>query len=143
MSGPVVKAAVDAAKPAPKKSTTGSAAKNQEGSVAGTSGGSGESKNVDEHPLTVNHFIVVRYRDDSPRLAKILGVGSRPATADLQQYYAHYLDFNRRMDEWIKVDRIILLPSGANALGKERTEAEELIQKQKHQLKLFLQQIYL
>ena len=133
MSGPVVKAVMDAAKPAPKKSTTGAAVKGQGESTAGSSGGSGDSKNVDEHPLNINHFVVVRYRDDSPRLAKILGIGSRPATANLQQYYVHYLDFNRRMDEWIKVDRIIVMPSGANSLGKERTEAEELIHKQKHQ----------
>ena len=31
------------------------------------------NKDVDEHPLSLNHYIVVKYRDDSPRLAKILG----------------------------------------------------------------------
>ncbi len=123
----------ETAKPIPKRLQSGAAAKSVIESMAGI-GSSSESKNknIDEHPLAVNHFVVVRYRDDSPRLAKILGVGARPSAPELQQYYVHYLDFNRRMDEWIKVDRIILLPSGANPLGKERMEAEELIHKQKH-----------
>lgn len=39
------------------------------------------------------------------------------------QYYIHYLDFNRRMDEWVPVDRIVKLPSEANAIGIETAAA--------------------
>ena len=117
-------------KPIPKRQQAGVAAKSVFDAMSGGQDKVDGEKNVDEHPLTINNFIVVRYRDNSPRLAKILGVGGR--TPETQQYYVHYLDFNRRMDEWIKVNRIILMPSGANELGKERTEAEELIHKQKH-----------
>lgn len=33
----------------------------------------------------------------------------------------HYEDFNRRMDEWIGIDRIVMLPSEANIIGKPKT----------------------
>eukprot|EP00605_Chrysophyceae_sp_TOSAG23-4_P000268 GSChrysophyteH1.ASY1.ANO1.310.1 assembled CDS len=108
--------------------------------IAGAGSKSGDSlgKNIDEHPLAVDHYLVVRYRDDSPRLAKILGVGGR--TKESQKYYVHYFDFNRRMDEWINPDRIMVYPSAANPLGKERAEAEELIHKQKQLLENTLSQ---
>ena len=32
-------------------------------------------------------------------------------------YYIHYYDFNRRMDDWVDVERIIKYPSEANALA--------------------------
>lgn len=35
-------------------------------------------------------------------------------------YYVHYEDFNRRMDEWVKFDRIEKYPSEANEIMKER-----------------------
>ena len=89
-----------------------------------------ENKDVDEHPLAANHYIVVKYRDDSPRLAKILGKGGKDKKT--WQYYVHYFDFNRRMDEWIKIDRILVYPSEANALGKQRADAEMAIHKKKH-----------
>ncbi|RYH28525.1 hypothetical protein EON65_11845 [archaeon] len=62
----------------------------------------------DIHPLKVGHHLIVRYRDGSDRLARIVEVSPQ------QQYYIHYLDFNRRMDEWVAADRILHLPSIAN-----------------------------
>lgn len=89
-----------------------------------------DGRDPDEHPLHTNHFIVVRYRDDSPRLAKILAKSGE--TLEAYRYYVHYLDFNRRMDEWITKDRILVYPSSANSVGKQRVEAEEALHKQKH-----------
>jgi histone acetyltransferase MYST1 len=114
-----------------KKNASGGALANIEAMAGAFNKDVDENKDVDSHPLAVNHYLVVRYRDDSPRLAKILGVGGR--TPQTQQYYVHYFDFNRRMDEWVKLDRILIYPSSANALGKERSEAEDLIHKQKHE----------
>lgn len=45
------------------------------------------------------------------------------------KYYVHYRDFNRRMDEWITVDRIVSPPSVGNAkvraLKRKRDEEEK------------------
>lgn len=66
---------------------------------------------------------MVSYRDNSPRIAKIISVNGNK-TENRWRYYVHYFDFNRRMDEWITPDRILKLPSEANPLGQERLEAE-------------------
>lgn len=74
----------------------------------------------DEHPLKNSNFLVVKYRDGSHRLAKIIEKNSKVVDKkSVWQYYVHYNDFNRRMDEWISSDRIVLLPSSANVLAAE------------------------
>ena len=40
---------------------------------------------------------------------------SSPPPSDKWQYYIHYCDFNRRMDEWIRPSRVVDPPSIANA----------------------------
>lgn len=79
---------------------------------------------IDEHPLKTSYFLVVKYRDGSHRLAKIIEKMTKTVEKKLvYQYYVHYTDFNRRMDEWISSDRIVLLPSAANILGAENSAA--------------------
>lgn len=86
--------------------------------------------NADEHPLQVGHYLVVKYRDGSNRLAKIVesSAGSSPRST---QYYIHYPDFNRRMDEWIGAPRIVAYPSEANILGANREAQENAAKKMK------------
>ena len=72
---------------------------------------------IDSHPLTVGHYIVVKYRDGSNRLSKIVERSEMVNESGNWSYYIHYNDFNRRMDEWISVDRIITYPSEANKLN--------------------------
>ena len=104
----------------------------KQGPAGGGGGGGGAAgRNPDEHPFEVGHYLVVAYRDNSPRLAKILAVTGNK-TEKNWQYYVHYFDFNRRMDEWVKVERILKLPSEANPLGKERVEAEAALHLLKH-----------
>lgn len=90
----------------------------------------GKTGSVDEHPLQNGHYLVVKYRDGSNRLAKIVegSVGSSPRST---QYYIHYCDFNRRMDEWIDSSRIIAYPSEANPMGENREAQENLAKKMK------------
>ena len=88
-----------------------------------------DPKDPNEHPLSMNHFIVVKYRDNSPRLAKILGKGGKDMKS--WKYYVHYFDFNRRMDEWITIDRILVYPKEANPLGQQRTDAETAIHRKR------------
>lgn len=74
----------------------------------------------DEHPLKNSNFLVVKYRDGSHRLAKIIEKNSKVVEKKtVWQYYVHYSDFNRRMDEWVSTERIVLLPSAANPLAAD------------------------
>ena len=86
--------------------------------------------NIDEHPLQNGHHLVVKYRDGSNRLAKIVD-SSAGASPRSTQYYIHYLDFNRRMDEWIGAPRIVAYPSEANALNANREAQENAAKKLK------------
>jgi hypothetical protein len=48
------------------------------------------------------------------------------------RYYIHYRDFNRRMDEWISMDRIVSPPSVGNAKARAMKKEEERKHKKKH-----------
>ena len=79
---------------------------------------------IDEHPLKNSNFLVVKYRDGSNRLAKIIEKMTKTVDKKVSySYYVHYTDFNRRMDEWVISERIVLFPSAANVLGAEYTAA--------------------
>jgi histone acetyltransferase MYST1 len=47
------------------------------------------------------------------------------AGPDRWRYYVHYRDFNRRMDEWIGMDRIVSPPSVGNTKARALKRAEE------------------
>ena len=55
-------------------------------------------KAINKHPISVGISLVVQYRDGSIRLAKIIERSSGGDNTEYQ-YYVHYVDFNRRMDE--------------------------------------------
>ena len=73
--------------------------------------------NINEHPLKIGCYIMVRYRDGSDRVAKIiekLEVKQTKSDTNIPwKYYIHYHDFNRRMDEWITPDRILSISNVA------------------------------
>jgi len=54
-----------------------------------------KKKNIDEHPLEIKQCLVVRYRDGSSRLARIIE-REKSNQSNEWQYYVHYHDFNRR-----------------------------------------------
>lgn len=56
------------------------------------------------HPIAIGINILVLYRDGSHRTAKVI---ERAPNSAKWQYYVHYHDFNRRMDEWIDESRIL------------------------------------
>mmetsp|Transcript_44 Transcript_44/g.89 ORF Transcript_44/g.89 Transcript_44/m.89 type:complete len:500 (+) Transcript_44:83-1582(+) len=86
-----------------------------------------EKKDIDEHPLANGHYLIVKYRDNSDRLVRIIERHGSLETGNLR-YYIHYEDFNRRMDEWINIDRILKFPSEGNRLEKEKKKADEINQ---------------
>jgi hypothetical protein len=66
--------------------------------------------------IVVGHQLVVKYRDGSSRLCKIIEKRQLNTEKESFIYYIHYFDFNRRMDEWITTDRILQYPSSANSI---------------------------
>ena len=50
------------------------------------------------------------------------------------RYYVHYRDFNRRMDEWIGMDRIVSPPSVGNAKARALKREEEKQKKKQQRL---------
>lgn len=51
------------------------------------------------------------------------------------KYYVHYRDFNRRMDEWVTLDRIVSPPSVGNAKARLlKREEEKLKRKRKEDM---------
>jgi hypothetical protein len=83
---------------------------------------------ADEHPFKIGHYLVAKYRDDSHRLAKIIEKSGKSGSSNGNdwRYYIHYVDFNRRMDEWVTSDRIVMLPSEANPMGVKAAAAAAL-----------------
>lgn len=72
---------------------------------------------MDEEPFNIGNSLIVTYRDGSERLAKIIDCRKSNKLDNENDiswnYYVHYNDFNRRMDEWIDTSRIIARPSEA------------------------------
>ncbi|KAG7360777.1 acyl-CoA N-acyltransferase [Nitzschia inconspicua] len=60
-----------------------------------------------------------------------------PVTSDpgRYRYYVHYRDFNRRMDEWVSMERIISPPSVGNAKARAIKREEEKRKKEEERRK--------
>lgn len=67
------------------------------------------------------------------RLCDIIDRATVPGKPDEWRYYVHYRDFNRRMDEWITIDRIVSPPSVGNAKAKMLKKEEERKHKKRKQ----------
>ena len=74
-------------------------------------------KDPDSHPYARSSIIEVLYSDGSLRMCDI--VERSQTSDDAWRYYVHYHDFNRRMDEWVTVDRVRSPPSVATAKFKK------------------------
>jgi hypothetical protein len=61
----------------------------------------------------------------SVRLCDVIDRVPDPAADGKWRYYVHYRDFNRRMDEWIGMDRIASPPSVGNAKARALKKLEE------------------
>jgi histone acetyltransferase MYST1 len=63
---------------------------------------------------------------DTTTSVRLCDVIDRVPTDDGKwRYYVHYRDFNRRMDEWIGMDRIVSPPSVGNAKARALKKLEE------------------
>lgn len=59
-------------------------------------------------PLEVGSSISCRWRDGKLHLAKILKARKLNANSNDYQYYVHYNNFDRRLDEWVDLDQLEL-----------------------------------
>lgn len=84
----------------------------------------------DSHPFPIGSYIIVTYRDGSNRLAKIIETNHGTSGRNIE-YYIHYYDFNRRMDEWIYPTRIVKYPKEANPIGASREQQDAALKKSK------------
>lgn len=78
--------------------------------------------------------------DTSHRTIRLSDVIDRAQTDGVWRYYVHYRDFNRRMDEWVSLDRIVSPPSVGNAkaraLKKEEEKLKRIQQKKEEEEKI-------
>ena len=76
--------------------------------------------NQDAHPFALGAVLLARWNgDNSDRLCTVIERAKEEDSEDYK-YYVHYLDFNRRMDEWIDVSRVLEPPSVAAEKAKAR-----------------------
>ena len=61
----------------------------------------------------------------SERTVRLCDIIDRAQTDGVWRYYVHYRDFNRRMDEWVSLDRIVSPPSVGNAKARALKKEEE------------------
>ena len=92
------------------------------------------AQDPDAHPYALGSWLVVRWLPDaSDRLCTVIERAKvedpeqmAPDTSEAARdgggdddacwrYYVHYADFNRRMDEWVKPDRVSRTPTAAAA----------------------------
>ena len=67
---------------------------------------------------------------NSERTVRLCDIIDRAQTDGVWRYYVHYRDFNRRMDEWISLDRIVSPPSIGNAKARALKKEEERLKRQ-------------
>ena len=120
--------AVDAAVGSEPGATEDAAAAADTDAAATTAAAEKPQANVDEHPYRQGaHLTVTWGAEKTPRLAEVIERAHRNPDDDdpaMQwNYYVHFLDFNRRMDEWITCDRIVEPPSVANKKAKDHPSA--------------------
>jgi histone acetyltransferase MYST1 len=97
-----------------------------------------DSESDNEDVITTkHHFKQQPGKEASIRLCDV--IDRVPVGDGKWRYYVHYRDFNRRMDEWVSMERIVSPPSVGNAKARA-LKAEEEKQKKKEAKKEAMQQ---
>jgi histone acetyltransferase MYST1 len=94
--------------------------------------GTSSEEEDEENEQGTHHHKSVRLCDVIDR-ATVEGLKNNGAIVQWR-YYVHYRDFNRRMDEWVGMDRIVAPPSVGNAKARALKKEEERL-KRKQQRK--------
>jgi hypothetical protein len=83
-----------------------------------------DEKDEDEHPFSLGAIVLAEWGlEKSARLCQVIERSQTSADDEDDvggwSYYVHFLDFNRRMDEWITPERVLAPPSAAAKQAKE------------------------
>ena len=85
-----------------------------------------ESETEQQTISTRHHFKTRQGHKASVRLCDVIDrVPLGPTSGNKWRYYVHYRDFNRRMDEWVSMERIVSPPSVGNAKARALKLEEE------------------
>lgn len=74
-------------------------------------------------PLEVGTRVLCRWRDGKLHPVKVIERRKLSTGPDDYQYYVHYNEFNRRLDEWVKLDQLELESVEADADEKVEDKA--------------------
>lgn len=74
-------------------------------------------------PLEVGTRVLCRWRDGKLHPVKVIERRKLNSGPDDYQYYVHYNEFNRRLDEWVKLDQLELESVEADADEKVEDKA--------------------
>jgi len=77
----------------------------------------------------VGDHVSCLWRDGVEYVAEVLEI--RTASSGMIEYYVHYLDFNRRMDEWVEQDRVQEKKAETLKLSEEAERSRTRGQKRK------------
>ncbi|OVA13667.1 MOZ/SAS-like protein [Macleaya cordata] len=70
---------------------------------------SSKKKNADALPVNIGNHLLCRWKDGNYHLVKIIQQRkSIDGGPDNYEYYVHYTEFNRRLDEWVKLEQLDL-----------------------------------
>ncbi|OAE18429.1 hypothetical protein AXG93_3426s1220 [Marchantia polymorpha subsp. ruderalis] len=79
-------------------------------------------------PLEVGTRVLCRWRDDKLHPVKVIERRKLTSGPDDYQYYVHYTEFNRRLDEWVRLDQL--------ELDSVETDADEKVEEKAGNLKM-------
>lgn len=65
------------------------------------------------------------WRDGELRDCEVLEL--RQSSGGAPQYYVHYIDFNRRLDEWVQAERLHPHPSTARSSGERKRKLDPAV----------------
>ncbi|XP_024545209.1 putative MYST-like histone acetyltransferase 1 [Selaginella moellendorffii] len=82
-------------------------------------------------PLEVGTKLTCRWRDDKYHPVTII---ERKKVNDEYHYYVHYSEFNRRLDEWVKLDQLNLDATEADAVEKVEDKGLKMTRHQKRKI---------
>ncbi|CAD7695860.1 unnamed protein product [Ostreobium quekettii] len=86
------------------------------------------------HCIDVSSYVTCKWRDGLTRRARVIErrrVSWGSSGPEAYEYYVHYLDFNRRMDEWISFDQMDLTSGEADSGGGDSEGGRTRGQKRK------------
>lgn len=84
-----------------------------------------------EEPLDVGLSVRCKWRQDSlPHNAEILARRQKPGSEEWE-YYVHYSQWNRRLDEWVDFDKFDIESLRIAILEKQKKDSQEIKSKQK------------